>query len=374
MVIQRFTPQELLKWTQSPKYQQLSVVPVSPQRAQSYVQNPRGRANDIVAYLAWEDEELVGFRTVVADHILQPSLVRFAWLSGVWVSPNNRRKGIASRLLEAVHDDWGGLLMTSNNSPASRKVYLQSGHFDVYHRQPGKRFYLRFSLHRLLPPRHPIFHRLRGVLRVGDTLFNLLHDRKLLILRFLISTKGIPFDAYPNFPNSWDSFISTASQKNLSCRSIQELRWISEYPWVISSKEAQASYPFSSHAYPRKLWHLGLKNEAQEQEAWLELSLMEKVLAIPFYFGPQAFHEHSSLGENLRTLILHYMVSWKCNTLTVYHPSLLELLEEVKGVFLYSRPFEQIYLATTKLIPHLPAPEALVFQDGEGDACFTATG
>ncbi|MEM6631174.1 MAG: GNAT family N-acetyltransferase [Bacteroidota bacterium] len=375
MEIQRFTIGELVEWIHSDPYSQLPVVPISRARALSYLHNPRGSLSAPICYLAWEKNELVGFRTLLVDAFYKEENPQtFAWLSGVWISPKHRRKGIASTLLEAVWQDWEGSLMTTHNSPASREVYLKSGQFQRFFVNRGRRYYTRFALHRLLAPKHEVFRKNTALIEVGDKVLNFFHDRKFLILRFWISVKNVAFKAFTDLEPEWEAFVNQHTTQSLTQRGAIELKWMGEFPWVYGKQDSSISkqvYPFSEIVARYQRIYLGLYDPEGKPQVLMVLLKVGPHLTIPFFFAKEMGDSRTELEEDLRSVLLYYVVHWKCDFLTLYHQPLIEILDKVKGVFLYKKVFEEVYLASNSLIPELPPPESLTWQDGEGDVGFT---
>lgn len=375
MEIRVFTVKEVNEWVHTPAYQQLAVVPITPHRALSYFHNPRGHPDDPVCFTAWEEGKLIGFRTVLADHIpLQGSLIRFGWLSGVWVDPSYRRMGIARKLLEAALEAWDHKLMTHNNTPISRSVYMRSGHFQPYHIQLGKRFYLRFDSKQLLAPKHPLLGRITGILGGLDGLGNALNDLKWKRIQNRFPTGNYEPLSWDSLSLDWKEFIEVESSKNLSQRGPKELLWMNKFPWIKEQKGMASEdpyYPFSSFRRTFTSIPVGVSDNSGSPEAFLQLCQVDAQMIIPFYFGPKLLEKDSLLGGKIYHLILHLLLSNQCNTLTIYHATLVGLLEPLKRLSLYEKPFEQVYLASSTLLSQLPDPQTCVFQDGEGDFGFT---
>ena len=375
MDIQAFTAQELYNWVQSDSYQKLSVVPISPQRALSYLHNPRGLVQDKVCFIAREGEEIIGFRTILADHIPTSSqALRFGWLSGVWVAPSHRRLGIASRLLESVLESWEYRLMTSNNSPASRSVYLGSGHFQTYHVQKGQRLYTRFDLAHLLPPRHRFFQRSADILGLADRLGNTLQNARWRNLK-----KGtLAVDSFTlnieKLDPVWEEFLGKEAANNLSQRGIAELTWFLSYPWVWETPEGGVThppYPFSSASHKYRCLPIGILDTFGKPEAFLVVSLIGSKMIIPYFFSRSQEIQVPGWEEKIYRLVLGMLVKHKITQLTIYHPNLHPIMDKWNEHSLYRKTFEQVYLATKELLPYLPDPQKVWFQDGEGDFGFT---
>ena len=375
MKIQKLTVAELADWVESEVYSQLPIVPISRERALSFLHNPRSLPSDTICYLAWKGEELMGFRTLLVDYYYtDTSFKKFAWLSGVWVAPAYRREGIATVLLKALWEDWEGRLMVANMSPAARTLCMNSGLFQSYYVKPGKRYYVRFAFHQLLAPRHRVFRQLSGFIKVGDHILNVFNDRKLLIQRSRISDGEIPYKVLPKLDTEWISFLQNTPDTSLTRRGPKELQWMQDFPWVKKAKYSppnQQNYPFTHIENAYQEMNLGIYDLNNNPRALMIFLRVGRHMTIPYLLGENLNTLEPEFWENVRTLILFYLIHWKCDMLTVYHRHLVSILDRTKGAFLYKKPFEETYLASSSLLPDLPNPEHLIWQDGEGDAGFT---
>ena len=86
------------------------VSPLSPLRLQSYLNNPRANSSDPVLFELHIKNKLVAYRTLLPDTVFDAGgrPYPFAWLSGNWVDPGQRRKGYSTMLLQEVESRWEG--------------------------------------------------------------------------------------------------------------------------------------------------------------------------------------------------------------------------------------------------------------------------
>ena len=105
-----------------------TVVPFSPLRLTSYLQNPRAEKRDHVLFEMRHKERLIAYRTLLPDcffdHSGNPH--RFAWLSGNYVDPEYRRQGISTRLLQLADFSWPAqdLHLLRGTGNASQSVHI----------------------------------------------------------------------------------------------------------------------------------------------------------------------------------------------------------------------------------------------------------
>lgn len=244
MELKKITLGELAGWIESPWFGQLPVKPVSRFRAASYRANPAARADDPVVYYFEESSQVVAFRTVLPA-IVEPTGERFAWLSGVWTHPRFRRKGLASRLLHEVCNDWQQRVAAVNFAPLAGLVYRQSGLLQPARELTGKRFYLFLKSKKLLAAR----------------LGNLFLLWPLIDFWAAVTAKRRirNFQPVPDEQLHWERMafpdracmeLAAARQPAfLFRRGEAELKWILAWPWLSTDDPGDLGrYPFSSYA------------------------------------------------------------------------------------------------------------------------------
>ena len=171
MRIEKYNAAQLKEFLNSDQYRTMPFVPVSESRARSWLNNPRLEPDDILMNVAYDNDEMLAYRCVLPDRYAE---IRFGWLSGVWVRPDQRRRGLASMLLDEAFSDWGSQLMFTNYAPESLAVYEKSGRFELYMEKTGVRYYQRSSTASLLGNRSTIYRRSRPLLDLADAVLNTL--------------------------------------------------------------------------------------------------------------------------------------------------------------------------------------------------------
>ena len=148
----------LLEFVESTTYQKFRNKPISILRVQSYINNTQANKEDVVLYMAFIDNELVGYRTILSDVFYDKNTKqKFGWLSGNWVHPKYRRKNISTKLFNEVIKDWDSRLMYSNYAEESKAVYDKTETFTTLKSLHGIRYYRRVCLADILPSKHVFF-------------------------------------------------------------------------------------------------------------------------------------------------------------------------------------------------------------------------
>ncbi len=338
-----------------------SRVPLSPLRLDSYLKNPRAEATDPVLFELRQEGELLAYRTLLPDCFFDRNGLpyRFAWLSGNWVRPDMRRKGLSTRLLEMAEEHWQGRLMYTNYAPDSKALYDHTGRFRVIAKKEGLRFYLRSATEELLgkgPGSGKLLHfadQVVNQLREGSVeKFKLREQDSCLVKRI------------PNFDGSYSEIGNTIQKESLFRRDSPIFSWALENPWVTQETSPALQYQFSYQArrFENILYHFSCKDTGKEGLAWLVLH--NRVLSVPYFFA-----EENQVLPCMAGTILRTMIDEDCTHTTLRNPELIKSLSQFKKIFLSTRKMPQLIFAHEKLGDLFP--EKPVIQDGDGDVMFT---
>ena len=363
--IKKYRLSELGKFIASDHYKSLSNKPISKQRALSYLNNPNANEQMNVLYMAYEEGQMVGFRTIFSDKVtLNGSRYDFGWFNGSWVLSSFRRKGIASMLLEAVVEDWGDRLFATNFAPVSLKVYYNSGHFSLLKEMEGVRFYFRFNLHELLAPKHKIFKKAAPLIRIFDKFLNLLLDLGRFRSTQLSNEYKVEIIDRAD-EEAQDLIEKTKLPHEISQRDIKALNWIIEYPWITqasSKAELDDSYIFSSVKRRFENIRVKIRSQSGELEGWVMLNIIDNKLTIPYcYCQP-------GCGQFIISYIFSIALEKRINMLTVYNSSLVKDIKN--GPYLFKKKIINPYLVSKEFLERLDTFPEVTPQDGEGDCAF----
>ena len=370
IAIKKLTGEDLVKFIESEAFDKLENIPISKHRAWSHFHNPHRDKGDVILYLAYMQDELVGYRTIMPGLLrgIDGSPVKVGWLSGNWVDPNKRRKGIASLLLESALSDWHSKLLYTNYAPISKAVYDKSDSFMVYKSYTGARFYPRSALSVILSGKNKIFMKMKLFL----VFFDFVIDIFLAVPRRIIKLKYKPRDSrfeYLSFPDEdIFNYISEHNKEELEVRNGETFNWIVYYPWIISTPlqdPLNKKYNFSSTARTFNQWHVKIKGIKGHVKGYLLLSRKNA------YFHVQYFYVEQDFINTAMKIIIQSALKCKCRVITVYNPELTKLLNWHLGSWLPGKKIYRKYIVTRELADKfLPHPDEKAFQDGAGDVVF----
>ena len=369
MEIKKVKLKALDSFINSQEYKTYKHQPISRFRALSYMHNPRADNEDIVLYLAFKNNQLVGYRTILADKIgVKEKNIKLGWLSGNWVDPEYRRQGIASLLLEEAFMDWEGKLLFTNYAPESKAVYDKSDKFICYKHYKGLRLYYRSSVYNLLKERSAFVRNMKYFLRIFDFILNLFQQIRLN-RHYHKHISLVPAFEYVHKPDT-DVFklVSSMQENELERRSSLEFSWILKHPWVGTAPvpdQNSGKYHFSNFA--KQFENICLKIfHRDELCGFLHLVRKDNFLSVPYFY---IFPEVDARG--VAQIINLIAIKLKVSVLTVYHPDLVKALRRLNPPVLAKKEMVRNYMVSKKLKEILPDENHIYFQDGDGDLVFT---
>jgi len=334
-------------------FQDFRQKPLSRERIASYQNNPNAKPDDVVLYMLTDEKKLVAYRSVLPDYYYGKETEHFAWLSGNWVHPDYRRKGLSRQLLDAVMKDWNGRLMYSNYAPESHALYQKSGKFHLISHREGYGFYLYAKPSRLY--RQRVKKPWWFFLHFGDMAFALVAAAKRLVysapsLRLQVDIKSKPDEEF---------YRLFADRHMLGFeRGKNELEWIINHPWISHSKQNQAYY-FSHRAKQFFYRFLVLKDKG-EACGLAMLQYRDGRLQVPYFQVSKGGH------EELAAWLIRYCRKKHVQYMIIYDPVLSEALAMHGKQFVYHKSKAQNIYASWQ-----PSGYSPLAYDGDGDYVFS---
>ena len=365
VTIKKISLQELDSYVNSKEFVNLQNKPISKARVRSYINNPRAHKNDIVLFMAFKEHQIIGYRTVWADIFYnQEKKVSFGWLSGSWVHPEFRRKGVSTLIFNEVLKDWDYKLMYTNYSETSKLLYDKTTQFKLLYSLTGTRYYIRFSLADILPPKRRIFELTKRFWSFVDEVLNFIFD-----LRFTFKNQTNNKNIQVKVNEVWNEDIVVFLENfnnNLFKRSEKEFQWIQSFPWILTSEEVKQenkSYFFSCYANQFESDFYTIYNKDQQLISCLMITIRDGHLKIPYSYSTNEYMNEIS------SFIVDICLQKKVKTIVVYNHELEEKLNQ-KLFFIKKKTFNQKYFVTNKLSSSI-LKNTISIQTGDGDVVFT---
>ena len=357
MRIVKYNAEGMKKFLDSEGYSSMPFVPVSRHRAQSWLNNPRMRPEDVIVYLAYDSDDMIAYCCIIPD---RHSDIRFGWLSGIWVRQDQRRMGLASLLFEEAYTDWGHQLMYTNYAPEANALFLKSGHFDLYFERPGIRYYQRSTMADLLGNRSNLYRRSRLLLNMADGILNTVQDVRIRMEK--TELPDLKFEEHPEVDYEAMDFLESNGGTGFCLRGQEEFDWITTFPWMKQSTEKDNRYFFSSVTPEFRNICIKIRDSGGGLRGFLWMVLNGDKMTLPY----AVFKEEA--GSDISSVLKHLLQLNRISNFTTYQPDVIKTF--VPGAMLGSRKMTQKYFATRDLLRQLPDSRTVNFQDGDGDVVF----
>lgn len=363
---QKFTLQDIREGRLDSFMTSSAIIPLSQLRLKSLLNNPRALDTDTVMVLVTKNEELIAYRSVMPDDLHDGvRKIHIAWLSGIWVKPEYRRMGIASKFYEIYHEAWSGMLFATEFTPANGKTLASTGYFEQPIPKNGVRIFYKSPLREIIAKRHPNLIGFGLLASSVDGMLNFAAAvRKLFSGRFgLPDACSFSFQALPS--EEGQRMIQEFKSYSSANRRMPELRWIIENPWIGSDpEEVQSSKKYYFSVYARQ-FEAGFM-EVRRQNSLLGVAMItfrDGKLRIPYLFA------ENDVIDTVARCILKYAYDKNVALIISYHELLNDKLLKADSRRLYARRTTRYYIVS-KLFNKIYPSSSLVFADGDGDTVF----
>ena len=365
MHLREITIRELPSFLESELYKGSQVLPLTPERAASQMNNPRALPDDTILVVAYTDAgQLAGFAGMLPDTAYcDDGPFRFAWNSGWWVD-KELGKGLALPLFYRSVQACKGNYMITYLTPHTRKIMELTRLF--YFTDPVKAVRLQILSDMSGKVRRNVTALKAFTMNIAilDRIVNVFLRGRLQ--RWIKARKNeVPAIAYMEYPDrdSMD-FMERHNQGELCRRGPGEFEWITSFPWLVSRLPygSKKRYPFSWQSpYFSIFWAKILVGE--DIAGIVMLSGREGLFKIPYAYAERGSEARIASG------ICRIMWEKKAKALYTARKEIIEYLE--RNAFpVLNRRYSMQELAVSKTISHRH-PERFFLQDGDGDAVFT---
>ncbi len=365
MKSQCITIRELPDYLNSAEFQNSNIIPISHQRGLAQSKNPRAEAEDVALILLKENDQLMGYIGLLPDTIyLRDQARHVGWMSCLWVSPDARGKGIATKLLNKAFEVWNNRLVVTEFTAPAKRLYDKSNFFDDLTINHGIRAYLRLNLAVLLPKKDPRYLKVRFLLKIVDATFNLFNAMRLFFYKK--RELDIRVEEIREVDEAIWKWIKQFQKEELFRRTKIDLNWLLKNPWLNNTSEAEKDarrYHFS--VYEKRFRFVPLKIYYKEKIAgFVILAQRGDALKLPYAYFEKEYTD--TIAEVLKS----YMLDNNCSTLTIYNKPLNNSFLKNKSPFFIIRPFKRHYLIA-KSFDWTNQNQPATLQDGDGDCAFT---
>lgn len=359
MLIKPLKIKDLLSYIESDEFKNSRHIPISSIRARSQCHNPKANPDDTALIIAYEGNEIIGYIGLLPD---QATEAKIFWNSCWWADADKGRYAAIPLLLAAIKASRGNLLITDLTGHTS-KLIKQLSFFKFSKPIQGIKLFLNFRLHEILPTRVQWTSRFRVLLRFADAVLN------AFVKPFFQKEKSLPgyvrVEYVRRFDQEMAAFIEKVRMDEFISRSVVDLNWILEHPWIQGpdqdKKQETPRYHFSSF---EKGFDYRLLKCYKEKELFAVLLFRRRGghILLPYcYFAQED-------ARVVMDLIRKLLQDWKAVTFESYHPFLVPLLKRGQGS-IFKREVKKDFVYHKTMEPMIPFKPCL--QDGDGDVVFT---
>lgn len=356
---------ELQKFSGLEDFFNFENVPLSKKRILSYLSNPRKNDALPVLYLAFSEDRLIGFRSVLQDKIEKKSgsLDSIIWISGSWTHPDFRKKGISRKIFDEVSKDYNQNIFITNYGSMSYSLYSKRQDLYNFKFLDGHRLYYRLNLSEILPPKSRFFYNIKIPLEIFDKIGNFILDMRFHFYKKYKNTNIQKAE----FNEEFKEFIYNHNQNSLFKRNVEEFNWILDYPWVEQREEddfIDKKYHFTTSA--KRFYQKAVVYRKDEKiNGFLFYSVKNEVLKIHYLFVDSELEL-----DVFSSYILNIIRQEKISLVILTDERFIQKLKK-KGGFIYSKSWKKGFFVGKKLLEDYPEITEKEIYMGDGDTIFT---
>ena len=362
MQIESYNRRQLREFIESDFFKKSDKIPISHHRALSHTHNPDCADDDILLWVAYDNDSLVGYAGVLPGMCRLNGIdEKIYWLSCFWVDEPYRKRNMASLLFFQLTREYKERLFISNFVPALEKTYQSIGIFQPTVRKTGYRFYVRFCFSEIVAARTaPMISLLKPVSRCIDNFLNLFFEVRVLFYKKLKEDFKVVEDCC--FDGKFQSLIdSFRTEESYIKRDSAHFDWILNTPWILQGKPDKDSqrYFFSSRSSQFKYCSLKIY-ENEDLLGYVLLKIRDRSLTVSYLYA------NDRIITDIAAHILKKANEEKLKTITVFDKRLSDEIRKNRSRYIFSKEVKQLYIVAKEI-----DITSFSFQDGDGDGVFT---
>lgn len=359
MQLREITIGALMDFIASDFYRSSKIIPITPQRAISQVNNPYAQQQDVALILAIDsNEQLLGYigimpgKTTFSDE-------RFYWNTCWWVD-KVEGKAVAMPLFYSMLKQCNFNIIFFDLTPHTAIIVNKIGFQTKI--SEGVKVFLRFDSAQILPKKHAFFNYLKPLLYLSDFIFNAFNTIRLGISK---RKTRATYSVIEELDDEALQFLEKNQKNGLVPFNQLKLNWIIQYPWLVTrpnaAKKAMAKKYYFSYITTSFSIKVIKIIENNTVVALVVATIRDGDVKLSYCFFEK---EHTS---QLTAAIFDFAIRNNSSSITTFNPFIANEIKKYPVIF------------AKKISKTMAYPEKLntfgienkVFQDGDGDAVFT---
>lgn len=361
MEITSYNKEQLQALLNSSFYKQLDYVPISYIRGLSHVANPYADDDDILLWVIYAENKLIGYLGALPDKIaVNQKDIKIYWLSCLWIAPNFRGQGIKDKLLQEAISLYGETIAITNVLYFLEKPYQRLGIFHPTQNNFGTIFYLNPNFSALIFAKFPKLSILKPIYLLSENIVKAVLKIRKLFYKKVKPTVQIRYNLDADKELA-DFLTEFAPSSNKMVRPIEHFEWIASYPWMQSGNPTAESkkYYFSSVAKSFNYISCRLYSNGRLIGFCL-LKERDKNLSVCYLYANE--EDKPIFAKD----ILNWSIEQNMDTIFSMDETFTNYLLQNKRKFIYIKKIRRPYL-----LPKSKNISADIFQFGDGDVVFT---
>ena len=362
MQIISYTKSELQELIESDFFRRLNKIPISKHRALSQINNPYCADDDILLWVAYENETLMGYSSVLPDMITcNGREEKIYWASSIWRTESEKKSTLALTLLLKTFEQYKSQLFITDFNPKVEKTYSRLRIFKRGDTEIGATFYRNLAFSQVIERRFPKLKRIIPFYLFLEKCFNF-----TLFLGRKLTTRKIKtnFSIVENtvFDAEFDNFVKNYCLTNqLVERDSVYFNWIIKYPWVLQKKPDNESkrYYFSSVSEQFE-YHSVKIYDRQKLIGFMFLKIRDKRLTISFSYL------NNDCAKDVVVYILQLANAKNLDVITSFDKKIMSELTKKRTKYVFAKKTKKKYF-----FPRNFDITSSFFQEGDGDMVFT---
>ena len=362
MKLKQYTIADFKKLVFEEEFLHGKVIPVTPVRIKSQINNPKALDSDVVLTVAIdENDEILGYAGALPDEV---NGLRCAWNS-CWRVKNGAPAEVSMQLLFTFISNWNKNVMFSEMTPHTSRIIEALG-FCKPVTNYGLRGYFRSCLAEILPRKRKSLSKIKGILKLIDVIANLPINLYSILYRNSTSIKT-EIIAADKLTDEDEAFIQKHNSTQPSKRNIADFQWIDRFSWLVDDKDASTEiankYYFSYKVSRfRSQWVRFMENE--QLVGLVNFTIRDKELKLPYIYCEEG--TETIIGDFFYTMLVK---DKKLASVTTFHPAITSTLL-LRKHFLFKTRLPK-YSAISKDLYNASGLTDISFQMGDGDCVFT---
>jgi hypothetical protein len=367
MEISQIKVKNLSEFIDSPEFRISRVIPISRLRAISQYHNPSSEAEDIALIISYDEQnEILGYIGILPGYLIKgEKKIKIYWNSGWWVNPVKGRN-VAMQLFYLMMESCKDLLLFPDLTLHTSRLMKQTGYFYFPAPKPGIKGIMRVSFHNYFSVKNRIPEPGLIALRMVDKISDLVVSCFQFIYSLIFKTdKSLTYIEVDKIDTEVADLISKTNSNKMMFRSLNELNWVIQYPWVRIGDfryDNEAKKYFFSTVANEFQNHLLKVNKDGILIAFIFLSSHNRNYKVPYLFTCRD-------TDDCLKVIYQFLIRNKALSFITWNSFLIRSMKRIQSPFIIKKKITKQEAYSKELTEIIN--DSFKLQDGDGDMVFT---